>query len=169
MKTTMLLLGILFSVSLHAQQTSVESIFKNFEGKEGIATIHLTSDLMKMASDVDVNDKEMNSVFGMISEVRILSFDKAVSEDKVSFKSMVKSLSTADYKVLLTVKEKNQDVRLLAKDNNGKISEMLMLITGENHPALIYITGNIELAKLKKLSGKVNIDGFQHFAKLHNK
>lgn len=169
MKTTMLLISMLLTVSLNAQQSSVESIFKNFEGKDGITTVHLTSDLMKMASDVDVNDKEMNSVFGMISEVRILSFDKAVSEDKVAFKTMVKSLSTNNYKELLTVKEKNQDIRLLAKDNNGKISEMLMLITGENHPALIYITGDIELSKLKKLSGKVNIQGFQHFAKIHNK
>lgn len=169
MKTTLLLIGMLLSVSLRAQQSTVEGIFKNFEGKDGITTIHLTSDLMKMASDVDVNDKEMNSVFAMITEVRILSFDKALSEDKVSFKSMAKSLSLNNYKELMTVKDKNQDIKLLSKDNNGKVSEVLMIITGENHPALIYITGNIELSKLKKLSGKVNIEGFQHLAKIHNK
>jgi hypothetical protein len=169
MKTTLILLGMVFSIALNAQQSSVENIFKSFEGKEGVTTVHLTSDLMKMASDVDVNDKEMNSVFGMISEVRILSFGEAVSEDKVAFKSMIKAMSLNDYKVLMTVKDKDQDVKLLSKDNNGKVTEFLMIMMGDKHPTLISITGNIELAKLKKLSGKVNIDGFQHLAKLHNK
>jgi hypothetical protein len=105
---------------LSAQQSTVESIFKSFEGKDGITTVPSYVGFMKMASDVDVNDKEMNSIFGMISEVRILSFERALSEDKVSFKSMAKSLSLNEYKELMTVKDKNQDIKLLSKDNNGR-------------------------------------------------
>jgi hypothetical protein len=160
---------LLLSVSINAQQNAIDNIFQKFEGKEGITTVNISRDLLQMVSKIDSADKDLTSVFAMISQVRIIALNNATSEEKVSFKEMLKSVSVNDYKTLMSVREKNQDIKFLSKENNGKVSEFLLLISGDKNPALISITGNIDLSKLSRLSGKVNLQGFEHLAKLNHK
>jgi hypothetical protein len=169
MRTLFIFIGLILSVSINAQQNAIDNIFQKFEGKEGITTVNISRDLLQMVSKIDSVDKDLTSVFAMISQVRIIALDKASSEEKVSFKEMLKSLSINDYKTLMLIKENNQDIKFLSKETNGKITEFLLLVSGDKTPVLVSITGNIDLSKLSKLSGKVNLQGFEHLAKLHHK
>jgi hypothetical protein len=169
-------ISILFSLFLlmlalpcTAQNKAIDDIYNKFEGKNGVTTVNISSDMMKLVAQMDSNDVKAKDLFGQISGVKILTFDKAQPEDKVAFESMVKVLPLSDYKELMVVKEKNNNVRMLLKENQGKISEFLLLVTGGNEPVLISISGNINPKELGKLTRCMNMKGMEHLAKLNKK
>lgn len=163
------LVMLVFALPCAAQNKSIEDIFSKFEGKNGVTSVNISKDLMNMAAQMDSNDNKAKALFGQISGVKILAFEKATPDEKVSFENMVKALSLSDYKELMVVKEKENSVRMLSKENQGKISEFLLLVTGGNEPVLVSITGNIDPKELGKLSSYMKMDGFQHLAKLNHK
>lgn len=165
MKSLFFTLLLALSTVLQAQQTNIDDLFKKFDGKSGITTVTITKDLMKLAANIDTNDKDLQNLVDMISGVRILAFDNAQAVDVVAFNDALKNLSVADYKELMTVRSKDENVRMLMKDANGKVSDLLIIVVDGKSPALINITGALDLSKLGKL-GAVHIDGFEHLAAL---
>ena len=152
-----------------AQNKAVDDIFRKFDGKNGVTTVNISKDLLSLASLMDTNDFKAKELFSQITGLKVLTFENALSEDKVAFETMVKSLSLNDYKDLIVVKEKDQNVRMLIKEQEGRISEFLLLVTGGNDPVLNSIYGSIDPKQLGKLSTCVKMDGLEHLAKLNNK
>ena len=170
MKTISLYVFLLIlSIPCKSQNKAIDDIFSKFDGKNGVTTVNITKDLMNLAAQMDSSDVKAKDLFGQISGIKILTLEKALPEDKVAFETMVKSLPLNDYKELMVVKEKDNNVRMLLKENQGKISEFLLLVTGGNDPVLISIVGNIDPKELGKLAGCMKMDGFEHLAKLNNK
>lgn len=168
---TILLYTLLFLLAIpgKAQNKAVDDIFNKFEGKDGVTSVNISKDLMSLAAQMDSNDVKAKDLIAQIAGVKILAFEKASSEDKATFESMVKTLQLTDYKEMMVVKEKNNSVKMLTKENQGKISEFLLLVTGGDEPVLISIVGSIDPKELGKLSSCMKMDGFQHFAKLSKK
>jgi hypothetical protein len=170
MKTISLYFVLLvMAIPVKAQNKAIDDIFNKFEGKNGVTSVNVTKGLMNLASQMDSSDVKAKDLFAQIAGVKILAFDKAQPEDKVAFEAMVKALPLNDYKELMVVKEKDNNVRMLSKENQGKISEFLLLVTGGNDPVLISITGNIDPKELGKLSSSLKMDGMQYLAKLNKK
>jgi hypothetical protein len=82
----------------------------------------------------------------------------------------MKELPQTEYKELMVVKEKGQDLKFLVKDSNGRIVELLLIIGGEQDNALICIQGDdIDLKKINGLSKSMNIQGLEKLDKIDSK
>jgi len=160
---------IMMSIAGKAQNKAIEDIFKKFDGKNGVTTVNISKDLLSLAAQMDSNDFKAKDLVSQISGLRVLTFEKALPEDKVAFENMVKALSLQDYKELMVVREKDQNVKMLMKENQGKISEFLLLVTGGNDPVLVSIVGSIDPKELGKLSSCMKLNGLEHLAKLNKK
>jgi len=66
----------------------------------------------------------------------------------------------------MNVKEKDQEVKFMAKKNDGKISELLLLINEPNEAGFISIVGNIDINTVSKLSKTIHMDGMDELEKL---
>ena len=152
-----------------AQSKAIADIFNKFEGRNGVTSVNINKDLMNLAAQMDSNDVKAKDLFAQIAGVKILAFEKAKPEDKVEFTAMIKNLQLDGYKELMVVKEKDNNVQMLSKENQGRITEFLLLVTGGNDPVLISISGNIDPKELGKLSSCMKMDGLQHLAKLNKK
>jgi hemoglobin-like flavoprotein len=62
---------LLVSFGLFAQNSKLDEIFNKFQGKEGVTSVILTSDLLKFASAIESKEPGMD-VLKNISQVRIL-------------------------------------------------------------------------------------------------
>lgn len=164
---SLFVLLVIMSIPGNSQNKSIDDIFKKFDGKNGITTVNISKDLMNLAAQMDSADNKAKNLFAQISGLKILTFEKALPEDKAAFESMVKDLPLNDYKELMVVREKDQNVKMLLKENNGRITEFLLLVTGGNEPVLISIGGNIDPKELGKLAGCMKLNGMEHLAKLN--
>jgi hypothetical protein len=164
MKTISIYLLLLVLGMRCTAQTTIDDIFRKFDGKKGVTTVNFSKDMMKSMAKTDSNNVNL---FGRISGVKILTFENAQPEDKEAFAAMVKSLPLNDYKEFMVIKEKNNNVKILFKENKEKISEFLLLATGGDEPVLISIGGEIDPKELGNISGC--LQGLGNFAKVNDK
>ena len=70
------------------------------------------------------------------------------------------------YEELMVVKKKGQDVKFYILKEGKKISELLMIVGGDEDNALISIQGDIDLKTISKLSKTMNIDGMENLEEI---
>jgi len=153
-----------------AQNKDIENIFNKFEGKNGVTSVNITKDMMELAAQLDSGDLKIKDLVSQITGAKILALEgEAAAEDKVSFDNMIKSLNLENYKELMVIKEKDTNVKMLSKDNNGRIQEFLLLVTGGKDRVLISIIGNIDPKMLGALHEIMNMKGCEALVKLDKK
>jgi hypothetical protein len=159
MKKIILLAGaMLIPLMLMAQNPAVDKIFNKYQGKEGFTTVLVNKDVFKFISDTNNAEHQMNKTLEKISGIKILAQeDKDISGELNFYDELKKDLDFNQYEELVTVKEKDQDVRIIARVNNDRISELLVIVGGEDN-VLVWIEGNFTFEDLSQLS---EIDGLE--------
>lgn len=166
----MLFLLALLPIASFAQNKAIDNIFDKFDGKPGITSINISKEMMNLVAQLDSLDFKAKELFSQINNVRILALNKASQEDKTSFDTMVKAIQLSTYKELMVVKDKGNTVKILTLQNEGKINQFLLLVTGDHESVIISINGNINPKDLGKLASLSHFNGFKYFDHMnHNK
>lgn len=156
-----------------AQNSAVDKLFNKYSGKEGFTSVYISKYMFSLFSEVDESNKnkEMNDVISNLNSIRILALDQENPIKGINFyKEIMKELPQTEYKELMVVKEKGQDLKFLVKDSNGRIVELLLIIGGEQDNALICIQGDdIDLKKINGLSKSMSIQGLEKLDKIDSK
>jgi len=170
MKKSILLFSmILFSLFLKAQNTPVDQLFDKYSGKEGFTSVYITSYMFSMFSNLETDDPEFDELVKNLKAIKILATDSSYTGNVNFFKEIIDKLPKDQYKELMVIKEKDQDVKFLVNEKNGKIIELLLIAGGKSENALISIQGNIDLKNISKLSKSMNIDGLEHLNEIDKK
>ncbi len=155
MKKISVILGLLLLVlPFYAQNKAIDELFDKYAGKEGFTSVNINGGLLALASWVE-DDKETKDMLKDLNHVRILAMDDHSATNVNFYKELIASIPVKDYVELMTVKEKDQDVKFLVKQSDGFINELLMIVGGKDN-ALISIIGKIDPKNLSKMKGIVN-------------
>ncbi len=168
-KTVLLLSALFFSCLLVAQNTPVDQLFDKYSGKEGFTSIYITSYMFSMFSDLETDDPEFDELVKNLKAIKILASDSSFVGNVNFFKEIIDKLPKDQYKELMIIKEKDQDVKFLVNEKNGKIIELLLIAGGKEDNVLISIQGNIDLKNISKLSKSLKIDGLENLEKIDKK
>jgi hypothetical protein len=152
------------------QNSAVDKLFEKYSGKEGYTSVYISKYMFSMFSDVDPENKEFNDLVSKLNSIKILATDEN-SNLGINFNiEIMKELPIKEYKELMVIKEKDQDLKFLIKDVNGRIVELLLIIGGKTDNALICIQGeDINLKNIAKLSSSMKIEGLEKLEKIDSK
>lgn len=153
-------MALYLSAATYAQNDPVGKIFDKYSGIEGYTTVHVTGDLLKMVAKMDTGDQDLNAVTNMLDEIKILAQEDASAAKLDFYNEVYMKLDRSLFKELLTVKEATQKVNMLAKEDNGIISEFILIVSGEDN-VLISIKGRIQLDKMGDLAESFDFAGFE--------
>jgi hypothetical protein len=145
------------------QNAPIDKLFEKYSGKEGFTTVFISQYMFDMFKDVETSDKDFDSLVKGLKSIRIISVDKSSPNAPKNinfFTEVMKNLPMKDYKELMVIKQKDQDVKFLVREVQGKIAELL-LITGGKDNTFICIEGMIDIKSIAKLSKSMNIDGME--------
>ncbi|NOY37626.1 MAG: DUF4252 domain-containing protein [Chlorobi bacterium] len=174
MKTRMFifLAGMLLIPAItQAQKDPVDRVFEKYAGKEGYTTVYITSKMFSLFSEANVNDPEFNDLVNSLKSIRILASDDSGTLDpSVNFyDEIMKDLPVDEYEELMVVQDKNQKLKFLVKEKDGRIAELLLVVGGGGDNALIDIRGNIDLKKVAEISKMINVQGLDELEKIDEK
>jgi len=156
-KLNLLWIALCFPMFLFAQKNAADKLFEKYADTDGFTTISFSSGLIKMVADMD-DEKDADNFLRKIKEVRILTTD--VEKAGLNFyDEIVKGLPTKEYEELITIKEKDTNVKIWIKEDAGIIRELILVSGGMDDNTLIIVRGEIKLNKLSGLSGALNVDG----------
>ena len=160
MKRTLFVLIICGLTHLLSGQTDpVSKIFNQYAGEEGFTTVNISPGMLKMLAKMDPDDKDLQKISGL-TEVRILTQEgkEGRYKDLNFYEEIYNQLDKNLYKEMMVVREKDEHVNMLVREDNGVISEFLMIVTSDDENVLISIKGEIDLANLDELTGSIDLD-----------
>lgn len=161
MKQLLLTLALIISPALKAETSITDQVFNQYAEQKGFTTINISTSIFSMLAKND-QDAEL---LKKIDSIKILSVDDP-AKTKIDFrKDLINQLPRDQYKELMVIKEKNQEVIMLVKQSGQVITEFLMVVGGEDN-ALIKIQGLFDTDTLRKLGQTANIGTLAQLQKL---
>ena len=170
MKTKLFILCLILVPTFGMAQSPVDKLFDKYSDKDGFTTVYITQYMFDMFKDVNTSDKDFDDLIKNLKSIRILAVQnpKAIPSGTNFYKEIMSAIPLNQYKELMVIKEKDQDIKFLMKENQGKIAELLM-ISGGRENVFICILGNIDMKSLTKLSKSLNIQGIKPLENLNSK
>lgn len=176
MKTKIIITAaILFIAGLSSAKSAdnpISQIFEKYSGKEGFTSVNITKDMFDLMGDLSKDtkdDKSISEVVGGLDGIKILTYspEKSKTSKKFDFyNEIIKNIPLSGYTSLMDVNEENTTVKfLIRKEAKGKISEFLMLVSEDDEGSLIWITGDLDMNKIKRLSKDMNLKGLEKLEK----
>ncbi len=164
------------SAAVMAQNRVVDRVFDKYAGKEGVTTVYISKYMFSMFSQLnDTGDEdeaeEMQKVFSKLDGIKILAVEDrdAIGKDMNFYDEIMKDLDRSNYEELMTVKNSESDVVFLAREEGGKIVELLLIAGGDSDNVLISITGEIDLSTIGKIAQSMDIEGMENLEDLEER
>lgn len=164
-----LLIGLGFGAT--AQNDAISKYFSKYANNEDFTQVTVTSRMFGLFANLDAEDQEDKELLDAISKVkglRILAKDDiSKAEADALYTEAMALLPTKEYDELMTVKDKENDMKFMIKETSGVITELLMVIHGQEEFFLLSLIGDIDLKQISRLSKSMSIDGFEHLEKIN--
>jgi hypothetical protein len=107
----------------------------------------------------------MISAISKIKGLKILKRDETrLSRDL--YKEAMAMIPAGEFEELMTIRDKDKDMKFYTKESGGKISELVMIMGGNDEFLLMTLFGEIDLKEMGKIGRSVNIDGLQNLDKI---
>ncbi|MCD4789719.1 MAG: DUF4252 domain-containing protein [Bacteroidales bacterium] len=171
LKITVLLFAFLPIVAL-AQKSPVDKLFDKYSGQDGFTSVDVAKGLFELFSEIDAEDEDFEdfqkAVEG-VEKLRLLACSDDEGEKNLKnnfYNDIMSSIPFDEYKVLMLVKDDDNDVKFYAKNDNQVITEMLMVVDGDDEVVLLSLTGNIDLNHVAKLGSSMKLGGMEHLSKM---
>jgi hypothetical protein len=151
-------------------QSPADKVFDKYSGTEGFTTVYITKymfDLFKDMENNNIND-EMQEAISRLNSIKILATDDDPNT-KTSinlYDEVMKDLPMAEYKELMVIKEKDENVKFLVREKDNKVAELLLLVGSPDESVMISIQGDIDMKNIAKITKSLNIEGMEKLEKM---
>ena len=136
---------------------------------EAFTVVYLSPKLFELLGKLDIDeleDKEAEAVMEVVEDLKSLRVLTTEENAEKYYNEAVNMINTKEYEVLLTVRDDEENVQFLIKDQGNIINELLLLVGGTDEFVMVSFVGNIDLDKISKLAKKLDVDGVEHLDKL---
>jgi len=148
-------------------QDAISKFYSKYQNDESFTQVTISSKMFSLFTNMDADTKEDKEVLEAISKLkglRILAKEDARNARDL-YKEAFTIIPVKDYEELMTVRDKDKDMKFLIKENGGKISELLMIMGGTKQFMILSLYGEIDLKQVSHLGKKMNVSGLEN---LHN-
>lgn len=164
-----ILFSVMLMIGIHAAnaQDAISKFFSKYQNDDSFTQVTISSKMFGLFTNMDADTKEDKEVLDAISKLKGLRI--LAKEDARNARDLYKEAFTLipikDYEELMTVRDKDRDMKFLIKENGGKISELLMIMGGSKQFMILTLFGEIDLKQVSHLGKKMNVSGLEN---LHN-
>ena len=160
MKLFFLLLAacLLTAGVVHAQNDALGGFIEKYKSDPAFTYAFLSKDLFEVVSKADIEDKDwkkLHNVVQNIGSLHILAADREAL-----------ALVPADaFDELLTVRDGKDNVRIWVKEENGTVTDLVLLVGSTNTFVLVCFAGNLELGNIAELATLFEADAAEQLAR----
>ncbi len=158
------------SVAVQAQD-AVSRFFTKYQNDETFSQVNISSKMFSLMANLDVENAEDQEVVNMISKIkglRILAKEQTRNSREL-YKEALGMIPVKDFEELMTVRDKDKDMKFFIKESGGKISELVMIAGGNEEFMVLSLFGEIDLKQVSKISKKMNIEGLENLENIKDK
>lgn len=169
MKKSMIIAAmVMMAVAAQAQSDAIAKFFSKYQNDENFSQVNISGKMFSMMANLDGNTPEEKAMISAISKIKGLKILKR-DETRLSrdlYKEAMAMIPAGEFEELMTIRDKDKDMKFYTKESGGKISELVMVMGGNDEFLLMTLFGEIDLKEMGKIGRSVNIDGLQNLDKI---
>lgn len=160
-----LLLG---ATGLQAQDDAIGKFFGKYIEDSRFTVVSVSPKMFRLLAKVnwDTIPADLRQTVTKLKSLRILSTE---STPRQFYKEALSRIDMKEYEELITVRNKNEDVHFVVKEEGGIIHELLMIALDEDDFTLMSFVGDIDLDKMSRLSSSMSIKGMENLKNVKRK
>lgn len=164
---------LLLTVSVNAQDDAISKYFDQYLDDDNFTVVYVSGKMFDMIAKVDIDElkeEEAQAIMDVAKDIKGLRVLVTDVDPKQYYKQARKLIKTDDgYEVLLTVRDKGDNVNFWIKEKNNVIEELFLLVGSEDEFVLVSFLGKLDLNKIAKLADTIEMTGAEHLKKIGTK
>lgn len=168
MKKIIVVIALMATLNGAYAQDAISKFFTKYQNDESFSQVTVSSKMFSLFTDMDAEtaeDKEVLDAISKLKGLRILAKEDARNARDL-YKEAFTLIPVKEYEELMTVRDKDKDMKFLIKEKGGKISELLMVVGGTTEFMVLSLFGEIDLKQVSRLGKKMNVSGLENLQKL---
>ena len=157
---------VLLSMSIHAQ-SAINTLFKQYADNDKFTAVYVSEAMFAMFGEIkteDADDQAVMDILKGLKELHVLTTEEG--DGLKYYEEASKKINSAAYKTLVTVRDKDENVKIFVKEEGKIITELLVLVGSKEEFVLVSLIGKIDLKQISKLSGQMDIKGLDQLKKM---
>ena len=154
---------LMFTLLTMGQKSAVDKVFDKYSGKEGYTTVYISSFMFNMLNSLETDDPEFDEFKKATAGIKSIKILTQEGGNSVAFGAeLLEMLPRSEYQEMMVVKDQDEDVLFLAREEGGKITEFLLIVSGGGEDVLIAIQGDIDLESIASIAAGLDMPGFEN-------
>ncbi len=152
-------------------QDAISKFFSKYQNDESFSQVTVSSKMFGLFTNMDAESEEDKEVLNAISKLkglRILAKDDTRNARDL-YKEAFTLIPMKEYEELMSVRDKDKDMKFLIKESGGKISELLMVMGGNEQFMVLSLFGEIDLKQVSRIGKKMDVKGLENLDKMDKK
>jgi hypothetical protein len=167
---------LIIPVLVIGQSSAVDNLFDKYTSQDGFTSVDVSKGLFELFAEIEADDPEFEDfqkAIDGIESLRLIAYStndddggNTVASKEAFYRDVMNSIPFNDFKELMIIKDNDANVNFYAKSSGSVISEMIMVVDGNDEAVLLSLTGNLDLNYVAKLGKSMDIGGMQHLRKM---
>jgi hypothetical protein len=161
--------GVLMIVMTGAfAQDAISKFFSKYQTDESFSSVTVSSKMFSLFTNMDAEtpeDKEVLEAISKLKGLKILAKEDARNAREL-YKEAFVLIPIKEYEELMSVRNEDKDIKFYIKENAGKISELLMVMGGNEQFMVMSLFGEIDLKQISRIGKKMDVKGLEHLEKM---
>lgn len=156
------------SLAASAQNDAIAKFFSKYQSDETFSQVTISGKMFSMMANITGETEEEKAMIASISKIKglkILSKSEARNSREL-YKEAISMIPTGSFEELMSIRDKDKDMKFFTKESGGKISELVMVMGGNEEFMVLTLFGEIDLKDISKIGKSVNIDGLENLEKV---
>lgn len=144
-------------------QDAITLFFSKYQNDESFSQVNISSRMFGLFTKMEADNPEDKEILDAISKLKGLKI--IAKEDARNARELYKEAFAAipgDYEELMTVRDKDKDLKFMIKESGGKISELLMVMGGNQEFMVMSLFGEIDLRQVSRIGKKMDVKGLEN-------
>lgn len=167
MKKILVVVALITVASGAYAQDAISKFFSKYQNDESFTQVNVSSKMFSLFTNMEADtpeDKEVLEAISKLKGLRILHKENT-SDARSLYKEAFALIPVKEFEELMSVRDKDQDMKFYIKESAGKISELVMIMGGTDDFMVLSLFGEIDLKQVSRIGKKMDVKGLEN---LHN-
>src|SRR5262249_33766849 len=138
---------VVLSVAANAQGEAISKFIAKYQDDESFTQVKVSQKMFGLFTNMDVEKPEDTQILDAIAKIqglRVLAKHET-RDSRTLYKEAVGAIPSSSYEELMSVREKDKDMKFFIKElSAGKIGELVMVMGGSDEFMLLSLFGEID-------------------------
>jgi len=151
----------LLSLTMMGQGTVITKYMNQYADNENFTKVSVSQKMFSLFTNLEAGsaaEKEFLQAAGKLKGLKVLMAD-SIPNSAALYKQAVIDVNKAAYEELVSVKDARGNMLFSIKENNGIISELIMVAGGKKQFIMVSLYGEIDLKNISKITQQMHVKG----------